>query len=176
VLLSIGSESDKLRFLPSARALREMGYTIFATGGTAAFLTTHDVPNVRLYKIRENRRPSLLEVIAPGKADLVINIPIGYDRRTLTDGYIIRRRAIDFGVPLITNLQLAELLVKSLATKGLEDLKPLPYDAYLPRPPAAAPGPVPRGAERGRADAAPAPGATDGRDRPRGGVDQALLG
>ncbi|HKQ98025.1 MAG TPA: carbamoyl-phosphate synthase (glutamine-hydrolyzing) large subunit, partial [Candidatus Polarisedimenticolia bacterium] len=132
VLLSIGSERDKLRFLPSARLLQEMGYAIFATGGTSAFLADAKVPNVRLYKIQEKRQPSLLEVIAPGKADLVINVPLGYDRRELTDGYIIRRRAIDFGVPLITNLQLAELLVKSLAAKTFGDLATLPYDHYVP--------------------------------------------
>jgi hypothetical protein len=92
------------------------------------------VPHQRLYKIQERRRPSLFEYITPERLDLIVNVPLGLDRRELTDGYIIRRRAIDFGVPLITNLQLAELLVKSLATKRLEDLKPLPYEAYV-RPP-----------------------------------------
>jgi len=133
VLLSIGSERDKVRFLPSARALVEMGYTIHATRGTSRFLGGYRVPNVRLYKIQERRSPSLLDSLAPGKADLVINIPLGYDRKELTDGYIIRRRAIDFGIPLITNIQVAELLVKSLATKTLADLEPRPYDDYVPQ-------------------------------------------
>jgi len=131
VLLSIGSERDKVRFLPAARALVEMGFTIFATRGTSRFLGEHRVPNVRLYKIQERRAPSLLDSLAPGKADLVINIPLGYDRKELTDGYIIRRRATDFGIPLITNIQVAELLVKSLATKTIEDLEPRAYDEYV---------------------------------------------
>jgi hypothetical protein len=91
------------------------------------------VPHQRLYKIQERRRPSLLEYITPDRLDLIVNVPLGLDRREQTDGYIIRRRAIDFGVPLITNLQLAELLVKSLAAKRLHDLKPLPYEAYVRR-------------------------------------------
>jgi carbamoyl-phosphate synthase large subunit len=131
VLLSIGSARDKIRFLPSARTLADLGFTIFATRGTSAFLADHGVPNVRLYKIQERRRPALLDSLAPGKVDLVINIPLGYDRRELTDGYIIRRRATDFGIPLITNLQLSELLVKSLATKSLADLETRPYDDYV---------------------------------------------
>ena len=142
VLLTIGAEQDKVRFLPSARALREMGFTIYATRRTSAFLADHGVPNVRLYKIHERRRPSLLDHITPSRLDLIINIPAGYDRKELTDGYIIRRRAIDFGIPLITNLQLAELFTKAIGTKRWDDLAVLPYDAYVggagPSVPAAA--------------------------------------
>ena len=131
VLLSIGSEADKVRFLPSARLLRDLGFTIYATAGTSKFLGDHGVRHTRLYKIRERRKPSLLDYITPDRLDLILNVPLGLDRAELTDGYIIRRRAIDYGVPLITNLQLAELLVKSLATKTLEDLRPLSYEAYV---------------------------------------------
>jgi carbamoyl-phosphate synthase large subunit len=131
VLLSIGSEADKVRFLPSARQLRDLGYTLYATRGTSKFLRGHGVPHTRLYKIRERRQPSLLDFITPDRLDLILNVPLGLDRAELTDGYIIRRRAIDYGVPLITNLQLAELLVKSLATKTLDDLHPLSYEHYV---------------------------------------------
>jgi hypothetical protein len=130
-LLSIGTEQDKIRFLPSARALTQMGFALFATRRTSAFLARHGVPNVRLYKIHERRKPSLLDAITPSRLDLIINIPSGYDRKELTDGYIIRRRAIDYGIPLITNLQLAELFTKSMGAKRWEDLEVLPYDAYL---------------------------------------------
>jgi carbamoyl-phosphate synthase large subunit len=131
VLLSIGSLRDKTRFLPSARTLTGMGFTLYATRNTSRFLEDNGVVNIRLYKIHERRRPSLLEYIVPGRLDLIINIPAGYDRRELTDGYIIRRKAIDFGIPLITNLQLAELFVKSIALKGWKDLKPEAYDHYV---------------------------------------------
>ena len=131
VLLSIGSVRDKIHFLPAARALADLGFQVYATRGTSRFLVENGVSNVRLYKIQERRKPALLDALTHGGLDLVINIPLGYDRRELTDGYIIRRRATDFGIPLITNLQLAELVVKSLASKNIADLEALPYDAYV---------------------------------------------
>jgi carbamoyl-phosphate synthase large subunit len=161
VLLSIGSEADKIRFLPSARLLRDRGFLLYATRGTSRFLASHGVAHTRLYKIRERRSPSLLDFITPDKIDLILNVPLGLDRRELTDGYIIRRRAIDYGVPLITNLQLAELLVKSLAAKSMEDLKPLSYEAYVP-------GAQPARSARGEA-AAPLTRMRLARPRGRGG-------
>jgi carbamoyl-phosphate synthase large subunit len=136
VLLTIGSLRDKTHFLPSARLLRDRGFTLYATRHTSRFLEDHGVPNVRLYKILERRKPSLLDFIRPDRLDLIINVPAGYDRAELTDGYIIRRRATDVGIPLITNLQLAELLVKSIASKRAEDLLPKAYDEYLRQLPA----------------------------------------
>ncbi len=142
VLLTIGSLRDKTRFLPSARLLRDLGFTLYATRHTSRFLEDQGVSNIRLYKIHERRKPSLLEYITPDRLDLIINVPSGYDRKELTDGYIIRRRATDVGIPLITNLQLADLLVKSIAAKGWNDLKAEPYDRYVgasrPRAPATA--------------------------------------
>ncbi|HEU4401309.1 MAG TPA: carbamoyl-phosphate synthase (glutamine-hydrolyzing) large subunit, partial [Candidatus Polarisedimenticolia bacterium] len=149
-LLSIGTLRDKTRFLPSARVLPQMGFTLYATRNTSRFLEDQGVPNIRLYKIQERRRPSLLDYIVPNRLDLIINIPAGYDRKELTDGYIIRRRATDFGIPLITNLQLAELFVKSISTKRWEDLKAEPYDHYLPAPPAEASAVQPQGTARPR--------------------------
>jgi carbamoyl-phosphate synthase large subunit len=131
VLLTIGSLPDKTRFLPSARLLHRMGFTLYATRHTSRFLEDQGVPNVRLYKIHERRQPSLLDYISPDRLDLIINVPSGYDRKELTDGYIIRRRATDVGIPLITNLQLAELLVRSIASKRWDDLKAEPYDRYV---------------------------------------------
>ncbi len=139
-LLSIGSLRDKTRFLPSARALRDMGFTLYATRNTSRFLESHGVANIRLYKIHERRRPSLFDYIVPDRLDLIVNIPAGYDRTELTDGYIIRRRATDFGIPLITNLQWAELFVKSIAVKGWRDLRVDPYDHYVRSAPAVSGG------------------------------------
>jgi carbamoyl-phosphate synthase large subunit len=146
VLLTIGALRDKTRFLPSARLLHERGFTLYATRRTSRFLEENGVPNIRLYKIQERRKPSLLDFIVPERLDLIINIPSGYDRKELTDGYIIRRRATDYGIPLITNLQLAELFVKAITGKRFEDLKPEAYDHYVPGAaepePAAAPLPA----------------------------------
>ncbi|MBI4160865.1 MAG: carbamoyl-phosphate synthase large subunit, partial [Acidobacteria bacterium] len=134
VLLSIGTMEDKARFLDSARTLRRMGFRIYATRNTSRFLASEGIDNVRLYKIQERRKPSLLDWIEPGRLDLVINIPRNTDRQEASDGYQIRRRAADFGIPLVTNLQLAELLVKALAQKGLEDLQVKALDEYVGEP------------------------------------------
>jgi carbamoyl-phosphate synthase large subunit len=130
-LVSVGTLRDKTRFLPSARLMRRLGFTLYATRNTSRFLEDNGVPNVRLYKIQERRKPSLLDFIVPDRLDLIINIPAGLDRKELTDGYIIRRRATDFGIPLITNLQLAELFVKAIAAKRPEDLRARAYEDYL---------------------------------------------
>ncbi len=172
VLLSIGTLADKTRFLPSARILKEKGYTLYATRHTSKFLEENGVPNVRLYKIHERRKPSLLDAIVPGKLDLIINIPVGYDRRELTDGYIIRRRAADFGIPLITNLQLADLFVKSIAVKEWDALEAHPYDHYVPSAGSTRPVEAPVS----RAAVAPPPG-KPGRSRRAPGrpAGQAIL-
>jgi carbamoyl-phosphate synthase large subunit len=171
VLLSIGSLRDKTRFLPSARALAEMGFTLYATRNTSRFLESHGVANTRLYKIHERRRPSLLDAIVPDRLDLIINIPAGYDRTELTDGYIIRRRATDFGIPLITNLQWAELFVKAISSKGWRDLKVEAYDHYVRSTSAVSIGSDERGVRQ--ADSAPKPsragvGRRGGAARPEG--------
>jgi carbamoyl-phosphate synthase large subunit len=133
ILMSIGKLEEKTRFLPSARVLAALGFDLYATRRTARYLQRNGVRNIRLYKIHERRKPSLLDQISPDKLDLIINIPSGYDRQELTDGYIIRRRATDLGIPLIMNLQLAELFVKAISVKTRDDLKALPYDEYLGR-------------------------------------------
>jgi len=99
-LLSIGTLRDKTRFLPSARLLSTLGFTLYATRNTSRFLEDNGLPNVRLYKIHQRRRPTLLEYISPERLDLIINIPAGYDRQELTDGYIIRRRAQGKAAPI----------------------------------------------------------------------------
>jgi len=68
---------------------------------------------------------------SPPRLDLIINVSTGYHRKELTDGYIVRRRATDVGIPLITNLQLADLFVKSIAAKQPGDLRPRAYDEYV---------------------------------------------
>lgn len=140
VLLSIGTMQDKVRFLSSARVLDGIGFQIFATRNTSRFLASEGIDNIRLYKIHERRKPSLLDSIEPEKLDLIINIPRNTDRREMSDGYQIRRRAADFGIPLVTNLQLAELLVKAISQKSRDDLQVKAWDEYLdPRPVSRAP-------------------------------------
>ena len=85
----------------------------------------------RLFRGRwRNRRRITLDYLSQGKIDLVINIPKNYQEEELTNDYIIRRRAVDFGVPLITNIQLAERFVEALARKRLSDLEIKSWSEY----------------------------------------------
>jgi len=123
ILLSIGKIEDKAGFLPSARRLTEMGYELFATDGTYAFLHENGIKSTALHKIRSGIKPNLLDALSEKKIDLVINIPKSYSREEVTDGYLIRRKAIDFNIPLVTNLQVAEVTVQALKLYKMGDLK-----------------------------------------------------
>ena len=76
-------------------------------------------------------KPNLLEAISERKIDLVINIPKNYSREEITDGYLIRRKAIDFNVPLITNLQVAKLIISAMQRYKLEDLETKHWQEYM---------------------------------------------
>jgi carbamoyl-phosphate synthase large subunit len=130
VLVSIGRIEDKAGFLPSARRLVDNGYVLFATDGTCAFLKENGIPVTALHKIRSGITPNLLHALSEKKIDLVINIPKNYSREEVTDGYLIRRKAIDFNIPLITNLQVAEVAVQALQLYKLDDLKIKEWGEY----------------------------------------------
>jgi carbamoyl-phosphate synthase large subunit len=139
VFLSLGGEKNKWDFLSSARTLHGLGAEILATRLTSAFLTASNVPNTRIYKIHEvgagrggSSRPTILDWIARGEIDLLVNITDEYVTRQFDDDYTIRRAAVDFNVPLFTNLQAARLFVQALAHYSLETLPVLPWDEYVP--------------------------------------------
>jgi len=123
ILLSIGTIEDKAAFLKSAKKLSDMGYELYATENTSRFLTENGIKNTFLYKIRSDMKPNLLDVLGEKILDMVINIPKNYSREEVTDGYLIRRKSIDFNIPLITNLQLAQALVEALKRYTMDDLK-----------------------------------------------------
>lgn len=131
VLLSIGGEENKLDFLNAAKDLELLNLKIYATDNTAEFLTKSGIKNTRIYKISEKKHPSVLDLINDGKIDLAINISTPKHSEGETDGFIIRRSCIDLGVPLITNLQSAEVLATALKTKKVEDLEIKSWDEYL---------------------------------------------
>jgi carbamoyl-phosphate synthase large subunit len=124
VLLTIGGKEPKKRAVPIAKALEEMGFKIYATQHTAEVLREAGLKNVTtLYKIKEaDANPNILDYLQERKIDLVINVPMANKSTSytevLTDGYIIRRQAVEFNVPVITNLELASQLVKVLTQKG----------------------------------------------------------
>ena len=115
VLISAGPLSSKIEFLHSAKTLVSLGYSLFASEGTAQFLEENGIKDVvLLHKSRSGLKPAIVDYLREQKIDLVINVPEGSDRAELTDGYEIRRTAIDFGVSLITNIKCASLFVASI--------------------------------------------------------------
>ncbi len=104
------------------RILSELGYHFFATRGTGRFMQENQIPVVILNWPLEKEEPNAITYLEEGRIDLVINIPKSSERTELTNGYLIRRKAIDHNIPLITNLQLAKRLVKALQSKTIEQL------------------------------------------------------
>jgi carbamoyl-phosphate synthase large subunit len=122
VLLTVGGEESKHRFLGAARTLDRLGYRIFATDRTSAYFKANGIPNTRLFKVHERRGPNIRDHIAGGKIDLVISIPNPHKRIEFNSAYKLRRLAVDFSVPILTNLQAADLFVQALAAKKTDDL------------------------------------------------------
>jgi carbamoyl-phosphate synthase large subunit len=130
VLLSTGPIESKAAFLHSARRLRDMGVKLFATQGTADFLAANKVAAEALHWPLDEDKPNALDYVQERKIDLVVNIPKHYQKEELTNDYIIRRAAVDFGVPLITNLQVAERLVEALELIPMDQLKVRSWNRY----------------------------------------------
>jgi carbamoyl-phosphate synthase large subunit len=120
VLITVGGEEPKRRVVPLAKAFEEMGFKIYATEHTAEVLKASGINTALvLSKVKESsENPNILDYLQNQKIDLVINIPMANKNRNysdvLTDGYIIRRQAVEFNVPVITNLELASALVRVL--------------------------------------------------------------
>jgi carbamoyl-phosphate synthase large subunit len=131
-LLSTGPVGDKALFLESARTLLGMGVTLFATEGTAAFLRANGIETTLLHWPSESKSPNSLEYLAQRKIDLVINIPKNTQEEELTNDYLIRRKAADFGIPLITNIQLAQRFVEALSKKRVTELQIKSWEDYAP--------------------------------------------
>ncbi len=130
VLLSTGPHESKLDFLSSAKSLQGMGVSLLASSGTAKYLTENGVEVESVDWPSDGGENSADARIRAGDIDLVINIPKNYQQEELTNGYHIRRAAADFGVPLITNIQLAKRLAESLSRKTMEDLKCKSWQSY----------------------------------------------
>lgn len=130
VLLSTGPLKDKVNFVEGARLLVSLGIELYATAGSAEFLTGYGVESMVVHWPSEQRSPNAIELIEERKVDLVINIPKNYQETELTNDYYIRRKAVDFAVPLLTNIQLANRLAESLSKKHFADLHPKELQAY----------------------------------------------
>ena len=133
VLLSLGPTVDKYSFTDEARVIaEELKLPLFATEGTAEMLVSLGFECTSVGKGLADDS-SALDVISNGDVDLVINVPREYDEMGRPDGYLIRRQAVDCGVPLITDLQLARAVIEALRWKTPDDLRVLAWDDYLAR-------------------------------------------
>ena len=130
ILLSTGPVEAKAELLDSARLLVEKNYNLFATEGTYKFLTDNGINSKLLHWPSENKQPNTLDFIRNGKIDLVINIPKNLSKNELDNDYTIRRNAVDFNIPLITNARLARAFVTAFCTKTLEDIEIKSWDEY----------------------------------------------
>lgn len=131
VLISISGDEQRYRFLEPAKILHELGFKIYATYATSKFLEEHEISNTFLHKIHEkDTTPNIREYIAKDKIDLVINVPEKYSKEELDDEYAIRRKAVDHGIPLFTNLQLAKLFVESIKRMNIDELEVKPWNEY----------------------------------------------
>jgi len=130
ILLSTGPMRSKVEMVNSCRMLVEKGYNLFATPGTAQFLVMNDIPVKTLYWPDDDRKPNTLDYLKNKAIDLVINIPKNLSKSELDNDYSIRRSAIDYNIPLITNDRLASAFVYAITRLGLEDLEIKSWDEY----------------------------------------------
>lgn len=130
ILLSTGPVRAKAAFLESAAVLKKLGIDLYSTKGTANFLSANGVKTKVLHWPLEKKRPNTMDYLQDGKIDLVINIPKNYQEEELTNDYLIRRHAVNFGIPLITDIQLAQRFVESIAVKDLDELKIKSWGEY----------------------------------------------
>lgn len=130
ILFSSGDTRSKIELLTSARMLVERGYNLFATHGSAKFLADNDVPVTTLYWPDEAESPNTLEYLKSRKIDLVINIPKNLSKTELYNDYEIRRAAVDFNIPLITNARLASAFIYAICKLQPEDIAINSWDEY----------------------------------------------
>ena len=130
ILLSTGSTKQKVDMLQAARQLQRKGYKLFATGGTSKFLTENGVENTRVYWPSENEKPQAIDLLHEHRIDMVVNIPKNLSSGELTNGYRIRRAAIDLNIPLITNARLASAFIHAFCTINMDELAIKSWNEY----------------------------------------------
>ena len=122
ILLSTGGPKQKADMLEAARTLHTHGYTLYATPGTSHYLSENGIPNTLVHWPSEQKEPQALTMLHNKQIDLVVNIPKNLTAPELTNGYKIRRAAVDLNVPLITNSRLASAFIQAFCTTSIDDL------------------------------------------------------
>ena len=131
ILLSTGTAKQKVAMLDAAKLLAEKGYNLYATGGTYRFLEENGVPSTLVYwPSEEGKEPQALQLLHEKKIDMVVNIPRDLSAGELTNGYKIRRAAIDLNIPLITNARLASAFIHAFCTLTMDDIKIKSWQEY----------------------------------------------
>ena len=132
IMLSSGGAKEKASLLDAAQALVKNGYTIYATAGTAKFLNENNVKATAVGWPDEDHKdiPNVMQMIADHKFDLIVNIPKNHTKRELTNGYRIRRGAIDHNIPLITNARLASAFIEAFCTLSQNQLQIKSWQEY----------------------------------------------
>ena len=132
ILLSSGATKSKVDLLDASQALHKNGYHIYATAGTATFLNSHGISTTPVFwpDERPHAENNVMKMIAGHKFDLIVNIPKNHTKRELTNGYRIRRGAIDHNIPLITNARLAKAFIEAFCQMKQEDIKIKSWQEY----------------------------------------------
>jgi carbamoyl-phosphate synthase large subunit len=130
ILLSTGPARSKVELLNSAKALREKGHKLYATRGTQQFLKNAGVEAHVAYWPDENKSPNTIELIKSREVDLVVNIPKDLSDKELNNDYTIRRSAVDYNIPLITNARLASAFILAFWRMSINDLVIKSWDEY----------------------------------------------
>ncbi len=130
ILLSTGPAKSKAEMINGAKALREKGYKLFATRGTQQFLETNGIEAEVAYWPDEEKSPNTIELIKKGEVDLVVNIPKDLSQTELNNDYSIRRSAVDFNVPLLTNTRVANAFILAFCRLDQEEMAIKSWDEY----------------------------------------------
>ena len=130
ILLSTGAPKQKVDMLEAARMLQQQGFTLYATGGTSAFLEENGVKSVRVYWPSEEGTPQALDLLHRKEIDMVVNIPKNLSSSELDNGYKLRRSSIDLNIPLITNARLASAFIGAFCSMKVEDLAIQSWNEY----------------------------------------------
>ena len=130
ILISSGPSRSKVELLNSTKMLIAKGYHIFATAGTAKFFEENGIRVTILHWPDEEKEPNIMDYLRNKKIDMVINIPKNHTKRELDNGYKIRRAAVDYNIPLITNARLASAFIYAICKVDRQDMAIKSWDEY----------------------------------------------
>lgn len=131
VLLSTGGAKQKADMLDAAHKLHEKGYTLYATGGTHKFLNENGIPAIHVYWPSESdKQPQALDLLHGKQIDMVVNIPKNLSSTELSNGYKIRRAAVDLNIPLLTNARLASAFIDAFCDLNLDEIEIKSWSEY----------------------------------------------